>query len=125
MSPPGSPRLVDSFTAPKEVLQEFADLAEEENFDPFAETASKRQIAARQSDYHNRRFNRTANESADAFKAAEDGQDMEGGYKDAMRLQRLEKEEARVRRAIEEKERQEREEGKEKSNTKGDAMDVG
>jgi splicing factor 3B subunit 1 len=108
------PRLVDSFTAPKEVLQEFADLAEEEDFDPFAETASKRQIAARQSDYHNRRFNRTANESADAFKASEDGEDAEGGYKEAMRLQRLEKEEERVRRAIEEKERQAREEGKEK-----------
>ena len=87
------PRLVDSFTAPKEVLQEFEELAEEENVDPFAETASKRQIASRQSDYHNRRFNRQAHESEDAFKAAEEGRDVEGGYKDAMRLQRLEKEE--------------------------------
>jgi splicing factor 3B subunit 1 len=112
MSAPNSPRLVDSFTAPKEILQEFADLAEEENIDPFAETASKRQIAARQSDYHNRRFSRVAQESADAFKAAEDGMEVEGGYKEAMRLARLEQEEARVRRAIEEKERQEREEGK-------------
>lgn len=111
MSEPGSPRLVDSFTAPKEVLQEFADLAEEENFDPFAETASKRQIAARQSDYHNRRFSRTANESSDAFKATEDGMDVDGGYKDAMKLQMLEKEEERVRRAIEEKERKDREDG--------------
>ena len=108
------PRLVDSFTAPKEVLQEFAELAEEEDFDPFAETASKRQIAARQSDYHNRRFGRVANESADAFKASEEGEDVEGGYKEAMRLQRLEREEQRVRRAIEEKEREAREEGKEK-----------
>lgn len=114
MASPGSPRLVDSFTAPKEVLQEFADLAEEEDFDPFAETASKRQIAARQSDYHNRRFGRQAHESADAFKAAEDGEDIEGGYKDAMKLQMLEKEEQRVRRAIEEKEKQAREEGREK-----------
>ncbi|KAI0091672.1 small nuclear ribonucleoprotein [Irpex rosettiformis] len=114
MASPSSPRLVDSFTAPKEVLQEFADLAEEEDFDPFAETASKRQIAARQSDYHNRRFNRTALDSADAFKAAEEGEDVEGGYKDAMRLQMLEKEEERVKRAIEEKERKAREEGKEK-----------
>jgi splicing factor 3B subunit 1 len=39
---------------------------------------------------------------------------MEGGYKEAMRLQRLEKEEQRVRRAIEEKEKREREEDKEK-----------
>ena len=46
MSSPRSPRLIDSYTAPKDVLQEFADLAEEENVDPFAETASKRQIAA-------------------------------------------------------------------------------
>jgi splicing factor 3B subunit 1 len=71
MSPPGSPRLIDSFTAPKDILQEFADLAEEENVDPFAETASKRQIAARQSDYHNRRFGRVAVDSADAFQKSE------------------------------------------------------
>ena len=108
------PRLVDSFTAPKEVLQEFAEMAEEEDIDPFAETASKRQIATRQSDYHNRRFNRQAHESADAFKAVVEGQEVDGGYKDAMRLQRLEKEEERVRRAIEEKERQAREEGQAK-----------
>ena len=113
-SPPGSPRLVDSFTAPKEILQEFADLAEEEDFDPFQQTASKRQIAARQSDYHNRRFNRVALDSVDAFKAGEAEDDVEGGYKDAMRLQRLEREEQRVKRAIEQKERREREEEKEK-----------
>jgi splicing factor 3B subunit 1 len=107
-----APRLLDSFTVPKDVLDEFASMAEEENIDPFAETASKRQIAARQSDYHNRRFNRTALDSADAFKDAEEGKDTEGGYKDAMRLARLEQEELRVKRAIEEKERQEREEGK-------------
>jgi len=89
-------------------------MAEEENIDPFAETASKRQIAARQSDYHNRRFNRLANESADAFAQREDAQSTEGGYKEAMRLQRLEKEEQRVRRAIEEKEKQDREEDKDK-----------
>ena len=82
MTSPGSPRLVDSFTAPKEVLQEFAELAEAEDYDPFAETASKRQIASRQSDYHNRRFNRTALDSADAFKAAEEGEDVEEGEHD-------------------------------------------
>ena len=112
MSPPGSPRLIDSYTAPKDVLQEFADLAEEENVDPFAETASKRQIAARQSDYHNRRFSRVAVDSTDAFQQGEDGKDVEGGYKDAMRLARLEQEEQRVKKAIEEKQRKEREEDK-------------
>lgn len=110
MSPPGSPRLVDSYTVPKEILQEFHDLAEEDDVDPFAETASKRQIASRQSDYHNRRFSRVAVESADAFKQTDDGKDVEGGYKDAMRLARLEQEEQRVWKTIEEKRRKEREE---------------
>ena len=110
MSPPGSPRLVDSYTVPKEILQEFHDLAEEDDVDPFAETASKRQIASRQSDYHNRRFNRVAVDSADAFKETEGGKDVEGGYKDAMRLARLEQDEQRVRRAIEEKQRRKQDE---------------
>lgn len=105
------PRLVDSFSAPKEILEEFANLAEEEDVDPFAETASKRQIASRQSDYHNRRFNRQAVESADAFK---EGDSEEGGYKEAMRLANLEREEIRVRRAIEDKERKQREEDQER-----------
>ncbi|KAK0497221.1 armadillo-type protein [Armillaria luteobubalina] len=112
MSPTGSPRLIDSYTVPKDVLKEFEELAEEENVDPFAETASKRQIASRQSDYHNRRFDRVALESADAFQQGGDGKEVEGGYKDAMRLARLEQEEARVKKAIEEQERQDREEGK-------------
>ena len=90
------PRLVDSFSAPKDVLREFEEMAEEENVDPFAETASKRQIAQRQSDYHNRRFERVAHESADAFKAAEEGKEVEGDYQDVMRVQRLEEEEQRV-----------------------------
>jgi len=103
MSAPSSPRLVDSFTVPKEILQEFTDLAEEEDHDPLADTAKTRQIAARQSDYHLRRFDRSAHDSADAFAAQQDGTGVEGGYKEAMRMQRLEKEEARVRKLIEEK----------------------
>ena len=47
MSPPDSPRLLDSFTTPKEVLEEFAQLADEDDVDPFSETTSKRQLAAR------------------------------------------------------------------------------
>ncbi|KAJ7583237.1 armadillo-type protein [Mycena floridula] len=88
MSSPPPTSFLESFTAPKGVLQEFADLAEEEN----------RQIAARQFDH--------------AFKQGVEGEEIEGGYKDAMRLARLEQEEVRVKRAIEEKERQDREEGK-------------
>lgn len=96
---------------PADVRKEFMEMAEEDDVDPFAETASKRQIASRQSDYHNRRFDRTAVDSADAFKAVQNGEEVEGGYKDAMRLSRLEQEELRVKRAIEEKERQAREDG--------------
>ena len=40
MSAPNSPRMVDSYTVPKDILKEFHDLAEEEDIDPFAETAS-------------------------------------------------------------------------------------
>lgn len=90
-------------------------VAEEENFDPFAETASKRQIAARQTDYHNRRFqiDRDVGVNSDAFSG--NPEDAEGtGYAEAMRVARLEKEEQRVRRAIEDKEKREREEGGEK-----------
>ena len=109
MSSSNEPRLLDSFSVPKEVLEEFAEMAEEENIDPFAETAKTRQIAARQNDYHHRRFDRVAVDSADAFSAKE-GEEVEGGYKDAMRLSRLEQEEQRVYKAIQEKERKEREE---------------
>ena len=109
MSSSNEPRLLDSFSVPKEVLEEFTEMAEEENIDPFAETAKTRQIAARQNDYHHRRFDRVAVDSADAFSAKE-GEEVEGGYKDAMRLSRLEQEEQRVYKAIQEKERKEREE---------------
>ncbi|KAH9169305.1 hypothetical protein EDB89DRAFT_1908725 [Lactarius sanguifluus] len=48
---------------------------------------------------------RRGNESADAFALRDNGQPAEGGYKGATRLQRLEREEQRVRRAIEENEK--------------------
>ena len=67
-------------------------------------------IASHQSEYHNRKFSRVAQEGADAFKLTEDGK--EGGYKDAMRLARLENEEARAKRAIAEKESKGIERGK-------------
>ncbi|KAE9400028.1 hypothetical protein BT96DRAFT_1100459 [Gymnopus androsaceus JB14] len=84
MSPPRvTPDWIDSYTAEGNLARIFADLAEEENVDPFGETAKTRQ-------------------RWEVKKEA---------YKDAMRLARLEQEEVRVKRAIEEKERQEREEG--------------
>ncbi|KAF9511235.1 hypothetical protein BS47DRAFT_1383540 [Hydnum rufescens UP504] len=113
MSTSTSPEQLQSYTAPKEVLDEFHEMLEEEGFDPFAETANKRQIAARQSDYQKKRFlvDREGGVSKDAFA---DGSDSGSDYAEAMRMVRLEKEEQRVRRAIEEKERREREEGQNK-----------
>ncbi|KZT53002.1 small nuclear ribonucleo protein [Calocera cornea HHB12733] len=107
---------LQSYTAPKDVLDEFAAMAEEEDIDPFAETALKRQILQRGSDYQRKGAERAmerGNEAvrADPFAQGQEGEDT-AGYRDAMRLQMLEREEERVRRAIAEKERKEKEEGK-------------
>lgn len=107
--------LFNRITAPKDVLDEFAEIAEEENVDPFAETKLKNQIAHRQSDYHNRRFNldRTVGVNSDPFKQGEGegAGDDNTGYKEAMRIAKLEREELRVRQLIEQKEQQEKDEG--------------
>ncbi|PCH38643.1 hypothetical protein WOLCODRAFT_161727 [Wolfiporia cocos MD-104 SS10] len=71
------------------------------------------ETASCQSEYHDRRFNRQVHESEDTFKEAEEGKNVESGYRDAMRLQRLEKEE-RVRWGIE-KEKQALDEGQVKT----------
>jgi len=79
-------------------MHEFAD--DDESTDPFAETAKSRQISARQSDYHARRFERQAGTSSDAFGGGE--QEGEGeSYEDKMKRAELEREEQRVRREIE------------------------
>lgn len=65
-------RLKYSFTAPKDILQEFVDLAE---------TQLQWQILSQQSEYHNHKCSRVAQESADAFKQLEDGKEVEEGYK--------------------------------------------
>jgi splicing factor 3B subunit 1 len=78
-------------------MHEFAD--DSEATDPFAETAKSRQVSARQSDYHQRRFERHAGTSSDAF-GAEEGVEGES-YEDKMRRAELEREEQRVRREIE------------------------
>ncbi|GAA5821995.1 hypothetical protein JCM11251_004816 [Rhodosporidiobolus azoricus] len=90
------PRLLDSFTAPKHLLHEFAD---EDAEDPFAATAKTRQVAARQGEYHQRRFDREAGVSTDAF--GEGGEGEGESYADKMRRAEIEREELRVRREIE------------------------
>ena len=52
-------RQLQTYTAPQEILDEFAQMADDDNVDDaFAEVAKSKQIAARQNDYHLRRFNR-------------------------------------------------------------------
>jgi len=79
-------------------MHEFAD--DDESTDPFAETAKSRQISARQSDYHARRFERQAGTSSDAFGGESEGGEGES-YEDKMKRAELEREEQRVRREIE------------------------
>ena len=96
---------LDAFTAPQHLLNEFAD----DSFDPLAERVAQRQLASRQSDYHNRRFQRDAGPDSQRDPFAQPSEEgdapAEEGYRDAMRRAQVEREEHRVRRIIEEKER--------------------
>ncbi|KAL7424559.1 U2 snRNP component prp10 [Cryptotrichosporon argae] len=89
MSDSNGPRQLDSYTAPQDILDEHADMAEDEQLpDETQARAAGRQIASRQSDYHLRRFQR-----ADGRGEGEDE-----SYEDRMRRVNLEREEERVRR---------------------------
>jgi splicing factor 3B subunit 1 len=80
-------RALQSYTAPQDVLDEFAEMAEEvDGDDEFEASAKSKQVAARQSEYHLRRFNREEVEGEDE------------SYAERMRRQNLEREEERVRR---------------------------
>ena len=88
---------LDAFNAPQHLLDEFAD----DSFDPLAERVAARQIAERQSDYHNRRFNRDpGGAQRDPFSGSSEGGEAES-YRDALRRTNLEREEERVRRILE------------------------
>lgn len=101
-------RSVDSFTAPKGALQEFAGISEEENVNPLVEAQSHHRVSSRQDVYRDSQLGRVARESADPFKQSDEGGNNNGGYRDAMRQVWLESEEARVNGIIEKKERNER-----------------
>lgn len=82
-------RTLQSYTAPKEILDEHEEMAHEEGVpDAFQDKAQSKQVAARQSDYQLRRFNRT--------EAQGEGEDE--SYADRMRLVNLQREEEKVRR---------------------------
>ncbi|KEI41605.1 uncharacterized protein L969DRAFT_85410 [Mixia osmundae IAM 14324] len=116
-------RLLDSFTAPKELLNEFADEdAEPEEFS----SGKSRQIAARESDYQRRRFDREGPQvRADPFaQSAQDGEQVGTSYVDTMRQAKLEREEERVRRAIEEKKNEQADQNGEDTKMAIDAPDA-
>ncbi|CCF49700.1 hypothetical protein NDA11_005727 [Ustilago hordei] len=99
---------LDEYSAPQHLLHEFANHDE----DPLKARAESRQIAARQSDYHLRRFNRELVDGKAVDPFAENGQAdgaEEESYKDRMRRAELEREEERVRRLIEAKEKEQKE----------------
>jgi splicing factor 3B subunit 1 len=82
-------RALPNYSAPQELLDEHAEMAEEEaEPDAFEDKARSKQVAARQSDYQLRRFQR-----ADGRGEGEDE-----SYADRMRLAELQREEERVRR---------------------------
>lgn len=98
-------RLIDSYTAPKQFLQELAEDAEDSE-DPLLSALKAKEIQTRQSDYHNRRFDRDPGGAvgSDPFSGqSTDKGSEEGGYKEAMRRAELEREEARVMQKIKEK----------------------
>lgn len=89
-------RPLNTYTAPQDILDDHAEMAEEDGTpDVFEDKAKSKQISARQSDYHNRRFNRT-----DGLGEGEDE-----SYADRMRLVNLEREEEKLRRFKEQMEK--------------------
>ncbi|KAI9203477.1 armadillo-type protein [Polychytrium aggregatum] len=92
-----------SYTAPKAILDEMATLGadDEDSLDPMARTSRK--VIDREDDYRKRRLNRQLSpERVDAFSNQEPTAGQRS-YADVMREAELEKEEARVRKLIQEK----------------------
>lgn len=97
-------RRLNSYTASKEIINEA--LEGHDTHDPFAETKRERRIAGRESEYHQRRFNRVLSpERADAFSKEENSESRT--YAEVIREAELQKEEQRVLAAIAQKKKEE------------------
>lgn len=95
--------LVGTYTASKEILNEYAHGATAED-DILDSREKQAQIASRETDYQRRRFDRALSpDRADPF--AKDGQDGGLSYKEIMQEREFEREKARVERVIEEREK--------------------
>ncbi|KDN42069.1 putative splicing factor 3b subunit 1 [Tilletiaria anomala UBC 951] len=114
---------LDAFTAPQHLLNEFANHEE----DPLQDRAAQRIIANRQSDYHNRRFNRDAGpeKAVDAFSGEGAGAEGEGSFQQAMRQAELEREEQRVQRIIQERQKEGQDGGHQEDDAKQSGKEEG
>ncbi|KAL7751775.1 hypothetical protein RI367_002775 [Sorochytrium milnesiophthora] len=120
-------RRLQSYTAPKALLRELE--ASGEDFDPMAGVTESRRIADRESDYHaQRRKRQLSPDRADAFGDGAKGNGEARSYAEVMRQAELEREEHRIRKAIEEKKRAaaegEEREGEPKRNSRWDQTPV-
>ncbi|KAL3424805.1 splicing factor 3B subunit 1 [Phlyctema vagabunda] len=101
-----SRRLVGQYTASKEQMNEFAHGNGVEEEDILLGREKSARIADRETDYQKRRYDRVLTPTrADPFAANKQAGDAEDGesYRDVMARRELEREEERVRRAIEDK----------------------
>lgn len=105
-----SRRLVGQYTATRTQIDEFAHGNGVEEDDPFAGRGEhSTRIVDRETDYQKRRFDRVLTPTrADAFAANRQANATEEGqtYRDVMELRELEREEERVKRAIQNKQKE-------------------
>ncbi|TGJ88019.1 hypothetical protein E0Z10_g770 [Xylaria hypoxylon] len=105
-----SRRLVGQYTATRAQIDEFAHGNGVEEDDPFAGRGeNSTRIVDRETDYQKRRFDRVLTPTrADAFAANRQASAAEEGrtYRDVMELRELEREEERVKRAIQTKQKE-------------------
>lgn len=116
-APTGS-RLVGSFTAPKDLLEEAALAGQGDDDDPFKDTRVKT-IAEQESAYQARRRNRVMPaERVDATTGM--GGEGASSYADVMKERILNQEQADLKKALAEKEAKEKEEREAKVNANGE-----
>ncbi|KAL2153888.1 hypothetical protein VTH82DRAFT_2564 [Thermothelomyces myriococcoides] len=103
-----SRRLVGQYTATRAQIDEFARGSGVEEDDPLAGRGERsNRITDRETDYQKRRFDRALTPTrADPFAAAQDGKTEGETYRAIMERRELEREEERVRRAIEQKKKE-------------------
>ncbi|CCG81011.1 putative Splicing factor 3B subunit 1 [Taphrina deformans PYCC 5710] len=98
----GSRRLVGNYTAPKHLLNEFAN--DDQDTDIIQDKNTLKQISARESDYQKRRFDRALSPGRkDAFAGETNGTSEAQSYKDVMRQREQERDDQRLREEVEQR----------------------